>query len=248
MKYIFANWKMYLNAEESKNLAMGLKLQTLPQGIEPAVFPTLLSFQQVQEILQGTGFSMGVQNVNWVPKGAYTGAVSALIAHSAGAKYALVGHSERRYIFGETDSDVGKKVQACQEVGLIPVVCIGETKEDLEMNKKVYRLKKQVETIFARDTIGSVMIAYEPVWAISSVKEGKACLPADADDVIGWIKQEIKQYIDVAIPVLYGGSVSVENCLEYMKMPSGDGLLIGFASTEIESFSKILQQVSVLEN
>ncbi len=247
MKYILANWKMYLNVQESQMLAQSLKSESIPSGLECVLFPTLLSFQQVQWMLQGTGFSMGVQNVNWVPKGAYTGAVSALIAKEGGAQYALVGHSERRYIFGEKDSDVTKKVQACEEAGLIPVVCIGETKEDIENNKKTYRLQKQIESaLVEHNSAHPLLFAYEPIWAISS-QQGTACLPGDADDVIGWMKQEIQKYTDQSIPVLYGGSVNADNCVEYMRMPAIDGVLVGFASTEHESFSKILQQASSLE-
>jgi len=239
---------MYLNAEESRALAAGLSTQTIGSHLECVVFPTLLSFVDVQELLAATSFAVGVQNVHWVPKGAYTGAVSALLAKEAGAKYALIGHSESRYIFGEKDSDMAKKVDACDEAGLIPVVCIGETKEDLDEGKRQYRLKKQIESVlFERDNTKPIFFAYEPVWAISSSTVSSPCLPDDAEDIMGWIKQEIKQYTDTAVPVLYGGSVTEKNCVSYLQIESGDGVLIGSASSRLDSFSQILDQASNIQ-
>ena len=136
MKYIFANWKMYLNNEESLALAREVATIVLPDGVIGAIFPTLLSFREVRSILEGADFSVGVQNIDCVPKGAYTGAISAVLCQEAGAKYALVGHSERRHIFGEKDEDVKRKIEACDNAGLIPVVCIGETAEDLSNGKR----------------------------------------------------------------------------------------------------------------
>ena len=248
MKYIFANWKMYLDAEESISLALALQTLHITDHVECAVFPTLLSFREVKHILDTSPVSIGVQNVNWVPKGAYTGEVSAALACEAGAKYSLIGHSERRYLCNESDTEIVKKVQACDDVGLVPVVCIGETKEDLDAGKRSYRLKKQIDSVLAgRDNQQPLIFAYEPVWAISSSTESSPCLPADADDVVGFIKQEIKKYTDEFIPVLYGGSVNEVNASEYLSIPSGDGLLIGSASTHIDSFSKILAQALDLE-
>lgn len=249
MKYIFGNWKMYLNVAQSRSLAAALQYEDIPSSLECVVFPTLLSFCEVEKVLsQNSTIGVGVQNIVPVPAGAYTGAVSALFAHEAGAQYALVGHSERRYIFGEGDTDVLKQVKACEDVGITPVICIGETKADLDEGKKSYRLKKQLHTFLSeKDFSLPCIIAYEPVWAISSNKGSEACLPADADDVIGWIKQEIKNFTDSEIPVLYGGSVDETNALEFLTIPSGDGILIGSASTHISSFSSILQQASTLE-
>lgn len=233
---------MYLDAMESVELASALVYEKNSERLTCAVFPTMLSFREVEKILEKSFFSVGVQNINWVPKGAYTGAVSAVLAKQGGATYALVGHSERRYIFGEGDSDVSKKVQACDEAGLIPVVCIGETAEDLAQGKRQYRLKKQLQAIFeTKDLSKPLVLAYEPVWAISSTQGSKPCLPADAEDVIGWIKKELQAY-NMSVPVLYGGSVTEENCESYLELPSVDGLLIGSASTKKEHFLHILEK------
>lgn len=245
MQYIFANWKMYLNATESLALATTLAPTTLSSDVECAVFPSMLSFCDVEKTFRGSSVVTGVQDVFWVSKGAYTGAVSAQMAKDAGAKYALIGHSERRHIFGEKDTDLSKKIQACDEVGLVPVLCIGETKEDLDSDKRQYRLKRQLqESLEGKNFALPLMVAYEPVWAISGGDGSRACLPADAEDVIGWIKQELKNFSAESIPVLYGGSVTEVNAKEYLNMPSIDGLLIGSASTRVESFTSILEILS----
>lgn len=242
MKYFFANWKMYLNNEESATLSH-VVAQEAGEGC--VLFPTALSLCDVKKNIEGSGVGVGIQDVYWISQGAYTGALSATLAKEAGAQYALVGHSERRYIFGEKDVDIAKKIQACDEVGLIPVLCIGETQEDLENGKRQYRLKKQLQDALAgRDFSQKMFVAYEPVWAITSVSGSQPCLPADAEDVVGWIKQELKVYTDADIPVLYGGSVKEDNAKEYLSLPSVDGLLVGSASAKADSFTSLLQIIS----
>ena len=136
MKYIFGNWKMYLDYNEADKLSHALAQEKLiVENLELAVFPSALTCVRVLENLADTQINIGAQNVAWEPKGAYTGAISALMFKDLGCKYALVGHSERRYIFGETDDAVRKKIEACLDVGLIPVVCIGETADDRKENK-----------------------------------------------------------------------------------------------------------------
>lgn len=209
---------------------------------EVAIFPSTLAAREVIMCLNGSRIAAGAQDVAWVSKGAYTGAVSAHMFKSAGCKYALVGHSERRYVFNESDDDVRKKIEACLDAGLIPVVCVGETQEDLNENKREYRLKKQLMKAFEGLQIngGKVMVAYEPVWAIGS---GKPCGPDEADSVHGWIKLEVKQYLGQDIPVLYGGSVNPENVVSYAARDVIDGVLVGGASTKLESFVKLINYV-----
>jgi triosephosphate isomerase (TIM) len=244
MKYIFSNWKMYLGYQESLDLADQLKKEKWNKDkVEVAVFPIGIAFAEIAKKLAGSDVSIGAQNVAWAPRGAYTGAISAEIFKAAGSKFALVGHSERRYIFNETNDDVRKKIDACLAADLIPVLCVGETKEDLEQEKREYRLKKQLLKVFEGLILGhnqKFFIAYEPVWAISQGGKGLPCSPDDADDVQGWIKNEIKQYTDQAIPVLYGGSVNEDNVLSYIEREAVDGVLVGSASTKIESFSKMV--------
>ncbi len=232
---------MYLNYDES--IALAKKLADMPpvkKGIELAVFPSVLALVGAKEVLKDTSFAIGAQNCVWIPQGAYTGAVSALMFKEAGCKYVLVGHSERRYIFGESNDDVRKKLEAALDASLIPVLCVGETDEDRKEEKVKYRLKKQLMKALEglKVKADNIIVAYEPVWAIGT---GNPCQPADADDIQGWIKQEIKQYIDGDVSVLYGGSVDSENVLSYVSREMIDGLLVGGASAKIDSFSAIIK-------
>lgn len=241
MKYIFGNWKMYLDYQESIKLAKVLSKEKFNDGkVKLAIFPTALSLSKVVEDLRGSNIKVGSQDHTWRPKGAYTGAVSALMFKDVGCEYALIGHSERRFVFGETDDEIRKKIEESLNVGLAPVVCIGETKGELAGGKREYRLKKQMMKAFADLSLngGKIIIAYEPVWAIGT---GIPCLPADADDVHGWIKQELKRYFKQDIPVLYGGSVNSENVVSYLALETVDGALVGGASAKLETFVPLIR-------
>lgn len=240
--YIFANWKMYLTAAEATALAQDIAVPTSDATV--AVFPNTLDFERVHDVV-GASIATGAQNVAWTPQGAYTGATSARLFKEAGATYALVGHSERRHVFGESNEDVRKKLEACIDAGLIPVLCIGETKEDLDNDKKEYRLKKQLmKACEGLDGIETLIVAYEPVWAISKGGVGESCSPEQAEKTHLWIKNELKQYTNADIPVIYGGSVKAENVVSFTSLPSVEGVLIGSASTRADSFKAILSAVS----
>lgn len=240
--YLFANWKMYLNVEQSEQLARELGSLPIPNGVDMAVFPNTLAYKSVKEILASGGIQTGAQNVAWVPQGAYTGATSALMFKEEGATYALIGHSERRYIFGENDNDVRKKLEACLQVGIIPVLCIGETEEDQQNDKRQYRLKKQLMASLEGLNVpdNKLIIAYEPVWAIGT---GKPCLPADVEDVAGWIQLEIAEYGLKNVPILYGGSVNEENVSSFVAEPSVSGVLVGMASANIKNLQAMLKAI-----
>lgn len=243
MKYLFANWKMYLDFDESCMLASQVREWLYDSdAVTLALFPASIAAREVGMIVAGTDIQLGAQNVAWVPKGAYTGAVSALMYKGIGCTYALVGHSERRHIFGESDTDVRKKVEACLDAGIVPVVCIGETKEEKEEGKREYRLKKQLLKIFKDLDLGGrkIIIAYEPVWSIGT---GDACLPADAEDIHLWIRTEIKQYTDSEVPILYGGSVNAENVVSYLSRTAIDGVLVGSMSAKEETFRTLIEVV-----
>ena len=214
---------------------------------EIAVFPTTLAAREVIMCLNGSGILAGAQDVAWVSKGAYTGAVSAHMFKSTGCKYALVGHSERRYVFNESDDDVRKKIEACLDAGLIPVVCVGETQEDLNENKREYRLKKQLMKAFDGLQIngGKVMVAYEPVWAISKAGVGTPCSPQEANRIHEWIKLELKNYFSKDVPVIYGGSVDEKNVVSYLSGRNVDGALVGNASTKKNSFVALINNVTI---
>ncbi len=246
MKHIFANWKMYLDYDESNILINGLLQNNFDtEKVNLVIFPSTLALHEVALTVKDTEFSVGTQNVAWVEKGAYTGAVSAQMFAGVGCRYALVGHSERRYIYNETNEDVRKKIEACLNANLTPVVCIGETKEDLEEGKREYRLKKQLMKAFENLELngGRVMVAYEPVWAIGT---GNACNPDDADSIHNLIKLELKQYFDGDVPVLYGGSVNTENVVSYVSREAIDGVLVGGASAKLDSFLSLIRGVESL--
>lgn len=242
MKYVFANWKMYCGPDKSTALAAELARVKIPEQVTAAIFPTSLSFQSVKTLLVDTPWQLGAQNIAWTPEGAYTGAVSAEFFRSAGAEYALVGHSERRHIFNETDPDTHKKMEACLKAGVTPVLCVGETAEDKEANKRQYRLKKQLMVALENLNLNGsrIIIAYEPVWAIHSSGTGESCTPSDVADVLGWIADEVKQY-NVTNPILlYGGSVTKDNAKDYYALSEVQGVLVGSASTHADDLSAIL--------
>lgn len=240
MKYIFGNWKMYLDYTESLTLAESIRDTVhIPEGTVCAVFPNTLAFVGVRDMLKDTDVALGAQNVSWVPRGAYTGATSTELFRSSGASYALIGHSERRYIFGETDEAVRKKMEACLDAKITPVVCIGETKEDRANMKAEYRVKKQIMKLFeGLTTTEQVIVAYEPVWAIGP---GDPCDAEEALRMIVLIKDEIKVYFPGTVFVLYGGSVDEKNTADYVSYGAIDGVLVGSASTDGARFKKIIE-------
>ncbi|MBT3817517.1 MAG: triose-phosphate isomerase [Candidatus Magasanikbacteria bacterium] len=242
MTHIFANWKMYLTHKETIILAKELKENLPDSSTSLAVFPSMLSAVGVLDELKDTEISVGAQNVAWTPSGAYTGAVSAVLCKEVGTNYALVGHSERRHVFGESNEVVRKKLEACLDAGIIPVLCIGETKEDLDAGKKEYRIKKQLMKALDGLKIpeSGFFIAYEPVWAIGT---GEHCMPEDVHEIHTFIKEELKQYTDKQIPLLYGGSVTDENVVSYTMLGSVDGVLVGGASTTYDSFISLIRAV-----
>lgn len=244
MKYLFANWKMYLDYAETNRVANQLvKEKVGSDRVSLVVFPTPLATAEVLKILDGVSIGVGAQNVAWVPKGAYTGAVSALMYKDIGCEYALIGHSERRHIFHETDDAVRQKFEASLDVGIIPILCVGETKEDREAGKQEYRVKKQLMKVFEGLTLpssASFFIAYEPVWAIGT---GEPCDAAEAAHMHALIKQELGKYTDEVVPVLYGGSVDEKNVISYVSLDPIDGVLVGKSSTNAESLIRLVRLV-----
>jgi triosephosphate isomerase len=238
---------MYLTVDESVSLAESLRAIDSGSQTTTIVFPSSLAFTLVRNVLRGSAIALGAQNCSWAPRGAYTGAISAELWADTGASYVLVGHSERRHIFGEGDTAVHKKFVAALDAGLVPILCIGETQEEKENSKREYRLKKQLLTALSDvDLSGKkFMVAYEPVWAITSSGAGESCLPADVDDVHGWIRQELRSYTDAHIPLLYGGSVTPENVVSYVSRETVDGVLVGSASVRMDSFHSL---ISALES
>jgi len=233
---------MYLDYKQSVELANSLVKENFKnENVEIAVFPTALAMKEVTGVLQ-ENFKTGAQDAGHPSKGAYTGMLSAEMYQNVGCTYALAGHSERRYIFGETNKDVRAKIESYLDAGLKPVVCIGETEQDRNNDKARYRLAKQILRAFEGLNFkeGQIIVAYEPVWAIGT---GNACLPADAIDRIDFIKLEIAKYSKNTVPVLYGGSVDENNVLSYFSEDVIDGVLVGGASSKLDSFTNIIKNV-----
>jgi triosephosphate isomerase len=234
---------MYLTVDESVSLAESLRAIDSVSHTTAIVFPSSLAFTLVRNVLRGGAIALGAQNCSWAPRGAYTGAISAELWADAGASYVLVGHSERRHIFGEGDTAVHKKFSAALDAGLVPILCIGETQEEKENSKREYRLKKQLLTALSDvDLSGKkFMVAYEPVWAIGT---GDNATARDVEKATKIIYEQVSSLYGAAaadgVRILYGGSVNDENADIYLGLPRVNGLLPGSASLQPHAFAKIV--------
>lgn len=244
--YLFSNWKMYLGLKASVDLAKNIKAEfaKLPTEIEMAVFPSALAFAKVTEELVGSDVAVGPQNMYWVPEGGYTGEDSAEMFALAGAEYALVGHSERRHQFHETNHEVRQKIEAALLVGLTPVVCVGETGKEREEGQTTEVVEAQLRAAFQSLVWPSgrpLLVAYEPVWAISRGldKPDNHCSPAEAGKMHALIEKIVQELVGIRPEVLYGGSVRPETILEYLATPHVSGVLVGAASTKFSSWLEI---------
>lgn len=244
-KPLFAgNWKMNKTINEGVKLANGLKksLNNFADA-DIVICPTFIALASVYEAIKETTIQLGAQNLFWEKSGAYTGEISGIMIKDAGCEYVIIGHSERRKFFNETDEVVNKKIRAALDIGLLPIVCIGETLEEREGNKTIEVIKKQLEGGFSNinmDDMLQVTIAYEPVWAIGT---GKTATPAQAQEVHAfiraWLKEHFGQGVCDSLRILYGGSVNPANIKELMQQGDIDGALVGGASLEVSSFEQI---------
>jgi triosephosphate isomerase len=243
---IIANWKMHKTIPEAVRFAMDLvKVLEGKIGADIVLGPPFTALRSVMEILKGSTIALSAQNLHWEDKGAYTGEISAPLLVNTGCSYVILGHSERRQYFGETDEQIHKKLKAALTHGLIPVLCIGETLQEREAGRTFTVLETQLEFILLqipKETAQKVVIAYEPVWATGT---GKNASPAQAGEVHHHIRQFLKERLAIKraerIRILYGGSVSPANTKALMMEPVIDGLLVGNAGLEPESFIKIIQ-------
>ncbi|MEN0065048.1 MAG: triose-phosphate isomerase [Myxococcota bacterium] len=241
--FIAGNWKLNLGPQAAAEVARELAQGTVPDGVTVAVFPTALSIAGAVDILRGSRIDVGVQDVAAVASGAYTGANSAPMAKEAGCAYALVGHSERRQYFGETDEACATKLSLVFESGLLPIYAIGETLEEREADKVTEVLHHQLEVGLSKlqdDQLGALTIAYEPVWAIGT---GKVATPDIAQathaTIRAWLRTRAGAVAD-DIRIQYGGSVKPGNAAELLAQPDIDGALVGGASLTAESFLAIV--------
>ncbi|HWJ32240.1 MAG TPA: triose-phosphate isomerase [Gaiellaceae bacterium] len=223
---VAGNWKMYKGPADTAEFCLGLREQEL-EGVDVVVCPPFVSLAVAVQLLAGTEIAVAAQNVHWESEGAYTGEVSAEMLSEIGVYGAIVGHSERRQYFGETDESVGKRVHAALEAGLFVIACVGETEQERERGDTEEVLRRQLAVLAPDDNL---VLAYEPVWAIGT---GKTATPDIAQEAHAFIKSQLD------VPVLYGGSVKPDNAGDLLAQPAVDGALVGGASLELESFTAI---------
>ncbi len=242
---IAGNWKMYKTGPEAVETARALKELTAGvSDVDVMIAPAFTALAATAEALAGSTIAVGAQNLHWESEGAFTGEISPDMIRAAGCRYAIIGHSERRQLFGETDAAVNRKVKAALAAGLIPVVCIGETEAEREAQQTFSVLDKQVRLGLeglSLQTPGDIVVAYEPVWAIGT---GKTATREQAQEAHAFIRQLLgKLYgesMAEAIRILYGGSVKPNNIAELINMADIDGALVGGASLEPETFARIV--------
>src|SRR5437763_12421615 len=223
---IAGNWKMYKGPAETAEFCLGLREQELA-GVDLVVCPPFVSLAVAVQLLAGTEIAVAAQNVHWDAEGAYTGEVSAEMLRELGVYGAIVGHSERRQYFGETDDTVAKRVHAALEAGLFVIACIGETQAEREQGSTEDVLRRQLAVLEPDDNL---VLAYEPVWAIGT---GKTATPATAQEAHAFVKSHLDA------PVLYGGSGKPDNAAELLAQPDVDGALAGGAALQPPPFTAI---------
>lgn len=243
---IAGNWKMFKTGPEAVETTDRLvKLLSTTIDVDVMIAPPFTALALVSDMLKKTPISLGAQNLFWEAEGAYTGEISASMLVSAGCRYVIVGHSERRQYFGETDETVNKKIKAAVKNDLIPVMCIGESETERESKETFSVLDRQVQKGlkgFSADEMETLVIAYEPIWAIGT---GKTATADQAQEIHLFLRamlgKKFGNKLAKALRILYGGSVKPDNITDLMTMPDIDGALIGGASLEPETFSKIVQ-------
>jgi triosephosphate isomerase len=242
---IAGNWKMHKTIEEAVETVQNLVEHTARSDVEIMVAPPFTALAPVAETLKNTGIALGAQNIFWKDEGAYTGEISGPMLISAGCRYVIIGHSERRQYFGETDETVNKRLHAALRHGLIPVVCVGETEDERDAEKTFSVLDKQVGDglkDFVADDLEHLVLAYEPVWAIGT---GKTATREQAQEAHAFLRSLIgknfSKGLAESLRILYGGSVKPGNAAELMAMPNLDGALVGGASLEAKTFSEIVR-------
>lgn len=244
--FIAGNWKMHKTASEASNTAERLAgLVADAADVDVMIAPTFIALEAVRKAIQGSPVALGAQNLFWEKEGAYTGEISPPMLVAAGCKYVIIGHSERRQLFGETDETVNKRIRAALDHHLIPILCIGESESEREAEKTFSVLDKQIQNGlegFLSNDLKDLVIAYEPVWAIGT---GKTATKEQAQEVHEYIRSLIEKIFDPGLAqsmrIQYGGSVKPGNIKELMEMPDVDGALVGGASLEAETFGKIVR-------
>ena len=248
---IAGNWKMYKDINEAIELTAAIKRGAFEvENVETVICPPYTNLSEVGEMLVESNVGVGAQNCHWEKEGAYTGEISVSMIKSVGCSYVIIGHSERRKYFGETDQTVNKKVASAIDGGLIPIMCVGETLDEREAGKTMEVVKQQVLgglEGFEEGYLEKLILAYEPVWAIGT---GKTATPDQAEEVHGVIRSLLSERFSPAFAesrrILYGGSVNPGNVKELMSEKDIDGGLIGGASLKSDSFVEMIKTTSQL--
>ena len=244
--FIAGNWKMNKTVSEAEELVKGLKnLVSDVEDVEIAVCPPAIDLVSVQNIIKDSNVKLGAQNMHWEESGAFTGEMSGPMLKEIGTDYVILGHSERREYFGETDQSVNRKVKAAFSHDLKPIICVGETLEERKKGETENKVKKQVSSALAgleKGQVSDVVIAYEPIWAIGT---GESASAEEANNVISYIRGVIDhEYPGEAkkVRIQYGGSVKPHNVAEFMEQEDIDGALVGGASLTAEDFAGVIKE------
>ena len=233
-RLVAGNWKMHGSRASNDGLLDALIQGLNAGGAECAVCPPFPYLQQVAERLRATALAWGVQNLSEHAQGAYTGEVSAAMALDFGCRYAIVGHSERRQLYGETDAQVAAKFAAAKAAGLRPILCVGETLQEREAGRTEEVVGRQLDAVLKKTSFEDAVLAYEPVWAIGT---GRNATPEQAQEVHAFLRRKVSN----ATRILYGGSVKAQNAAGIFAMPDVDGGLIGGASLVANDFIDIVK-------
>jgi len=244
-KMVAGNWKMNLNSVEAVELTKTVINSTIDGGAEVLLCPSFTLINIVSNLINDSLVKIGAQNLYWEQKGAFTGEVSAYMIADAGCSHVIIGHSERRQYFGETDHSVQRKTAAALNSGLIPLVCVGETIKEREEGQTEAVIERQTNDALGRfedEDISNIIIAYEPIWAIGT---GHTATPASAQEVHSqirnWLRDKFGDEIASSIRILYGGSVKSDNAATLFSEEDIDGGLVGGASLNGEDFAKIIE-------
>jgi triosephosphate isomerase len=244
---IAGNWKMHGTAAETHALLRSLRAQLsgASRDRQIVVAPPYTALSTAAEELRGSEIELAAQNVHWEAKGAFTGEISAAMLLETGCRWVIVGHSERRQLFGETDANVNRRARAALAAGLLPIVCVGETLAEREAKRTMEVVSRQVRAALLNlgaPDIQILCIAYEPVWAIGT---GRTATPGQAEEVHAELRKVVAEIADRQtagqLRILYGGSVKPDNIDLLMAEPNVDGALVGGASLDAESFARIVE-------
>jgi triosephosphate isomerase len=242
---IAGNWKMFKTCSEAVETAEQLvKLLAMTSDIDVMIAPPFTALTPVSDVVRGSRVSLGAQNLFWETEGAYTGEISPAMLVSTGCKYVIIGHSERRQYFDETDETVNKKIKAAIKNDLVPVLCVGESEKERESKETFSVLDNQIKKGidgFSSEDLETLVIAYEPVWAIGTSKTATTDQAQEAHQFLrSVLEKSFGNMLAKSIRILYGGSVKSNNIAELMAMSDIDGALVGGASLDPETFSKIV--------